>query len=146
MQISRKFVVVTGLAAATASAAALAMTASAGPAGGARASVATVGVTLKEFKLIPSPAGTSGRKVTFAIKNTGKLEHEFIVMRTSTRAGKLPVSGNRAKEIGVVAEAEDIAPGATRRLKVSFKRGHYVLLCNIKGHYRAGQFADFTVR
>jgi uncharacterized cupredoxin-like copper-binding protein len=24
--------------------------------------------------------------------------------------------------------------------------GHYVLICNIDGHYRAGMHADFTVR
>jgi uncharacterized cupredoxin-like copper-binding protein len=113
---------------------------------GAAASAATVRITLKEFTLRPSPSSVPAGRTTFVVRNAGRLEHEVVVIRTGTRAGKLPVSGSKARERGTVAEAEDVAPGATRRLGVTLRAGHYALICNISGHYKAGQFADFTVR
>jgi uncharacterized cupredoxin-like copper-binding protein len=29
---------------------------------------------------------------------------------------------------------------------LTMKRGHYALICNLPGHYKTGQFADFYVR
>ena len=45
-----------------------------------------------------------------------------------------------------IGEVEDIDPGKTKRFSVSLKRGKYVLLCNIAGHYRLGQYRGFRVR
>ena len=39
-----------------------------------------------------------------------------------------------------------VPPGQTRTLTLKLTPGHYVLLCNLPAHYKAGQHADFTVR
>jgi uncharacterized cupredoxin-like copper-binding protein len=61
------------------------------------------------------------------------------------RASKLPVSGKAASENSAVGEVEDVAAGTSKKLTLNLKKGHYVLICNIPGHYKSGMHADFTV-
>lgn len=104
-----------------------------------------VGVTMKEFTLTPAPKSVKAGKVTFAVKNLGALEHELIVIKTNIAAGKLPMKGDRASEKGRVGEVE-VKPKKSGTLTVSLKAGKYVLICNVRGHYKAGQFSAFTVK
>jgi uncharacterized cupredoxin-like copper-binding protein len=108
-------------------------------------SAATTKVTEKEFKVTPVPAKVKAGKVTFSVKNVGHLEHEFIVVKTSKPASKLPVKGATAVVTGKVGALTHVKPGSTKTLTLALKAGHYVLLCNLPGHYKAGQYANFTV-
>jgi uncharacterized cupredoxin-like copper-binding protein len=103
-------------------------------------------VTLNEFKVSPSPKSVSHGKVTFTVKNKGEMEHELVVLKTSKAASKLAVSGNRASAKGAVGEVEDIAGGKSKKLTLNLKAGHYVLICNLPGHYKGGMRSDFTVK
>jgi uncharacterized cupredoxin-like copper-binding protein len=103
-------------------------------------------VTLSEFKVSPSPKTVSHGKVTFNVKNKGDMEHELVVIKTSKSASKLSMSGNRASEKGAVGEIEDVAGGKSKKGSFNLKAGHYVLICNIPGHYKAGMRSDFTVK
>jgi uncharacterized cupredoxin-like copper-binding protein len=103
-------------------------------------------VTLSEFKISPSPKSVSAGKITFTVKNAGDMTHEMAVIKTTTAASKLPVSGKSASEKGKVGEAEDIGAGKSKKLTLNLKKGHYVLICNIPGHYKGGMRADFTVK
>ena len=60
--------------------------------------------------------------------------------------GKASVSGNKASEKGSVSEVEDIAGGKSKKLTANLKAGHYVLICNLPGHYKGGMRSDFTVK
>jgi uncharacterized cupredoxin-like copper-binding protein len=102
--------------------------------------------TLSEFKIAVSPKSAAHGKVTFTVKNAGKFEHEMVVIKTSTKASKLKVSGNEASEKGAVGEVEDIAAGKSKKLTLTLAKGHYALICNIPGHYKNGMRTDFTVR
>ncbi len=104
-----------------------------------------IGVALREYSVAPSPAvGTAG-KVTFNVQNAGAIPHEFVVLRTAKPAGSL-LKGAEADEAGNVGEIGDLQPGQAKTLSLSLKPGHYALICNLPGHYKAGQHADFTVR
>jgi len=103
-------------------------------------------VTLDEFSTKASPKSASAGKVSFSVKNAGDDKHELVVIKTSTSASKLKVSGGRASTKGSVGEVEDIAGGKTKRLTLNLKKGHYVLLCNLPGHYQQGMRTDFTVK
>jgi uncharacterized cupredoxin-like copper-binding protein len=103
-------------------------------------------VTLNEFSTKVSPKSATAGKVTFNIKNAGGDEHELAVIKTSTAASKLKVSAGRASEKGKIAEAEDIGGGKSKKLSVTLKKGHYVLICNLPGHYQQGMRTDFTVK
>ena len=108
-------------------------------------SAATTKVTEKEFKVTPLPAQVKAGKVTFSVKNVGHLEHEFIVIKTSRAANKLPTKGAVAVVTGKVGALTHVKPGTTKTLTLTLKAGHYVLICNLPGHYKAGQFANFRV-
>jgi uncharacterized cupredoxin-like copper-binding protein len=102
-----------------------------------------------EWDILPLTASKSHTpvgKVTFVVQNAGKLEHEFVVIRTDKAAGQIAAAGAaRVPEKGVMGEIEDIPPKATRQLKLSLKKGHYALICNLKGHWNNGQFVDFYI-
>ena len=106
----------------------------------------TAKVTMDEFSLKSSPKSITAGKVKFNVKNAGSDEHELVVIKTSTAASKLKLSGGRASEKGEVAELEDIEGGETKSKTVTLKKGRYALICNLPGHYQQGMRADFTVK
>jgi hypothetical protein len=112
---------------------------------GAVTSKPLVAVQVDEFSVFPGTQGAPKGKVRFVVTNIGKVEHEFVVVRTNKPAGNL-LKGKEADETGAVGEIDGVPPGQARTLNLSLNRGHYALLCNLPGHYKTGQFADFYVR
>jgi len=104
-----------------------------------------VGIGLKEFNITPASSQAAAGKVTFNVSNTGQAKHEFVVVKTNKPAGSL-LKGAEADETGNVGEIGGVNPGATKHLTLNLKPGHYALICNLPGHYKAGQFANFTVK
>jgi uncharacterized cupredoxin-like copper-binding protein len=108
-------------------------------------SSSSVSVRLSEFRVTASPSSTQDGRVTFNVRNTGDIEHELIVIKTSRRANNLPLRNGRASERGARGEVH-VDAGDRERLSVRLSAGHYALICNIGQHYRAGMRRDFTVR
>ena len=107
---------------------------------------AVVAVVLDEWKLVPAQAAVRAGRVSFVVRNDGSMTHEFVVLRSDRRAGGLPVKGGKAVEAGRRGRISQIASGASKRLVLRLQPGRYVLLCNLLGHYQAGQFAALRVR
>lgn len=112
----------------------------------AAAGPSLVNVRLSDFKIAPSEASVPAGKVTFVAKNVAKDEHEMVVVRTDKAAGSLAGGKSEASEAGSVGEIGEFKGGATERKVFNLKPGHYVLLCNVPGHYKAGMYTEFTVR
>jgi uncharacterized cupredoxin-like copper-binding protein len=102
-------------------------------------------VTLSEFNVAPKPTQVASGRVTFNVSNAGRVEHEFVVLKTSKPASDLLKNG-RADETGNVGEIGSVKPGQTKALNLDLAAGHYALICNLPGHYAAGQYADLTVK
>jgi uncharacterized cupredoxin-like copper-binding protein len=104
-------------------------------------------VTLKDFSLTATPGTFATGAITFGIDNEGPSVHEFVVLRTDTAAGALPVENGVIPEDGIdlIDEVEDIPPGTDASLSVNLDAGAYVLVCNLPAHYEQGMFAAFTV-
>ena len=121
-------------------------------AGSARSADAEIAVTMgkpKEYSLTAKPTSGKGGEVALAVRNRGKIVHEFILLRTPSKPPKVkPRSEEPAKvvEPGFLAELEDVEPGDRVTLVMPLKKGHYVLLCNIEGHYAGGMRADVVLR
>ena len=111
----------------------------------ASVSKSTVKVQLKEFKVLPSPLTAKRGVVAFSVRNTGKANHEFVVLKTKVAPSKLPVKSGKAVETGRVGKVGALKPGAARTLNLTLKAGKYVLLCNLPGHYQLGQRIGFAV-
>jgi len=107
---------------------------------------ATIAAVLADYSVVPTPPIGKAGQVTFKVTNQGQVPHEFVVIKTPKQAGSL-LNGSKADEAGKVGEAAgELAPGTSKTLKLKLVPGHYVLLCNLPGHYTSGQRVDFSVR
>jgi uncharacterized cupredoxin-like copper-binding protein len=100
--------------------------------------------SLASYKITGAASAHHG-KVTFHVHNTAKVAHELVVIKTAKKASKVPVANGEASEKGSVGEVV-VKPGKSKRLTLHLARGHYVLLCNMPGHYMKGMHKDFTVK
>ncbi len=110
---------------------------------------APITVALASFSLTPSATSAKAGDVTFVVTNTvADLKHEFVVIKSDLAADKLPVGGDQMVDeaaVTAVDEVPELDPGASGTLTVNLAAGHYVLMCNVAGHYQADMHADFTV-
>lgn len=104
----------------------------------------TANESLSNFKITGATSAKAG-SVTFKVKNTSKIEHELVVIKTTTKAAKLKVVKGKASEKGKVGEVA-LKGGATKSLKLNLKKGHYALICNVDDHYMEGMHLDFSVK
>jgi uncharacterized cupredoxin-like copper-binding protein len=108
-----------------------------------------VSLRLKEYKISPTRASAGRGRVTLQVTNRGKETHEVLVVRGTRH---LPTNGERVDEGAlersgrVVGEVADVKRGTTASRTFTLKRGTYVLLCNLPGHYKDGMHATLTVR
>jgi uncharacterized cupredoxin-like copper-binding protein len=145
----RRAAVLAGVAALSAGAAGLALNTVAGASSGPRT---TVRITQHDFGLkgrsLDFPAGT----VTFEVHNQGPSTHEFNVDRTGVSDDNLPLraDGLTVDEDSPLLHRVDslnaISDGSTQDLTVQLPQGHYVLYCNLEGHYLGGMHLSLTVR
>jgi uncharacterized cupredoxin-like copper-binding protein len=105
----------------------------------------SLSVKLTDFKVTPSTKSIAHGKVKLVVANKASMEHELVVIKTSTKAAKLKIVNGKASEKGSVGEVE-LAGHKTKSLSLNLKKGHYALICNVGGHYMAGMHADLTVQ
>jgi uncharacterized cupredoxin-like copper-binding protein len=112
---------------------------------------APVNVHEHDFKLTTDTPLVRAGYVTFRIRNTGPSTHEFIVARTDVAADALPLQKNDitvnedSPQIHEVGSLGEVRLGTTRDLTLKLAPGHYVLFCNLSGHYRGGMYSLLTV-
>jgi uncharacterized cupredoxin-like copper-binding protein len=113
----------------------------------------------KAFFITADKATVPAGQVTFAINNVGTMHHEFAIFKTDLAADALPVDAEGKVDedkAGLVAEAlytkpvrgdddHRIRDGRGVDFVINLEPGKYVLLCNLTGHYTAGQSMAFTV-
>ncbi len=83
---------------------------------------------------VSAPAGA----VTFEIKNVGTaFPHEFVLIRTDLDAADLPTKDLKVIEDGldIVDKVQNLQLDQSASLTVNLGAGHYVIICNISGHY-----------
>jgi uncharacterized cupredoxin-like copper-binding protein len=111
-----------------------------------------VQVLLDDFQVHRTTAAAPAGMVRFQLVNNGPSTHELIVVRTDRASAKLPLQrdGLTVDEEGPgvdhVDEAEGLDLADRRTLTLDLAPGHYVLFCNMEGHYLGGMHAAFTVR
>ena len=91
----------------------------------AHAATLTVNVTAVEYKFTLSTKSARTGKVTFRIKNKGKLAHNFSIKGVTSKL---------------------ISPGGSASITVKFtKKGNYGYRCTVPGHAALGMKGTFKI-
>ena len=117
------------------------------------AAPARIDVTMRDFKIKLSRRNVPAGPVDIQVHNRGPSTHEINVDRTNLDA-RLPTrQGRRAhRQRGARSPCSASTPssssnlGETGDLHLDLRPGHYVLYCNLEGHYLGGMHASFDVR
>jgi uncharacterized cupredoxin-like copper-binding protein len=116
-------------------------------AGAAATGPTPVYVQLGEMYIKPDVGSVPAGRTKFTVANVGTVKHEMVVVKTPTPAGKLPTNAaGEASEKDAVGEVSDLGAGRAETLTLNLKPGHYALICNLPGHYKAGMFTNFRVK
>ena len=109
-------------------------------------------VLLKDFEVLQESTAVRAGTVNFLIRNEGPTTHEVIVVRTDLAPDKLPLQRDgltvdeEGRGIDFLDEAEGLDIDDRQTLVLALGPGHYVLYCNLEGHYLGGMYAALTVR
>lgn len=124
-------------------------------------SSATPEVRLTEFR-IDAPSTLRAGETELVVRNSGRIDHDLVIVRTNRAAGDLPIglNGVAPQLAGKVvfgaphsghdkhggAPRHHYAPGSSKKSAVTLTPGRYVLLCSLSGHYMQGQRTSLEVR
>ena len=97
-----------------------------GPAPTSPGAAATVKVSETEFKIALGSTSLKAGKVTFDVKNDGKIPHDLAIKGMSEKTKLIPAGGSAT-------------------LTVTLKAGTYELYCSVPGHEAAGMKLSITV-
>jgi caa(3)-type oxidase subunit IV len=101
------------------------------------------------FQITLSQYSAQAGPVTFHIVNgADDMLHEFLIFETDLKPDELPTDmSGRVQEdaLTTLATAEDIPPSHSRDITVNMAAGHYVMICNLPGHYEQGMRVEFNV-
>jgi uncharacterized cupredoxin-like copper-binding protein len=106
-----------------------------------------VKVSERDFR-ISAPRRVEAGDVLLSVRNQGPDAHELIVIRADEalplRADGTTVDED-ALEPSTVGVLEPGNPNTDRLLSVHLSPGHYVLICNMAGHYLGGMNTELIV-
>jgi uncharacterized cupredoxin-like copper-binding protein len=106
-------------------------------------------VLVKDFKIEPSLPATESGLVKLRVRNAGPATHEFVVVRSDLPPDQLPIAADGLSvdedRVAPVGELGEVEAGATGTLTLALAPGHYVLFCNLEGHYLTGMSASIEV-
>ncbi|GAC1702703.1 MAG: hypothetical protein NVS9B6_19180 [Candidatus Limnocylindrales bacterium] len=105
----------------------------------------TLSIELVDFAVKADPGTVKAGHQVFAVRNRASMIHDFVVIKTDLAPNALPMDGGKAKEDGKVGGVANISAGVSRKLVLDLPAGHYVLICNVPGHYQLGMRAALTV-
>jgi len=109
----------------------------------------TISVIEQNYGIYLNRVTIPSGQVTFDLSNLGPDQHEFVIFKTDLAPDKLPVQNGQVNEsassLQKIDEQQEYPSGETRNLTVTLDPGHYVLICNIVGHYQQGMHVGFTV-
>jgi len=124
--------------------------------GSAGASVARTGSRLRvverDFSIRSRVKSVAAGTVTLHVENRGPSTHEFNIDRTVLAANALPLGpdgltvSEDSSALHRVTAVDDVRLHEQVDITLNLKPGHYVLYCNLEGHYLGGMHYDLNVK
>ncbi len=112
---------------------------------------ADVVARLEDFKIHLSAKEVPAGRVIFGLANDGPTVHELVVARTDRRSDDLVLGkdglsvAEESRGFRVLGEDESVRLSEQDVLELVLTPGHYVLFCNLEGHYLGGMHTDLQV-
>ncbi len=112
---------------------------------------ADVVARLEDFEIHLSSSRVHDGRVVIGMQNDGPTVHELVVARTDRPADNLPIGADglsvaeEAPRFRVLGEDENVLLDEQAALELTLAPGHYVLFCNLPGHYLGGMHVDLEV-
>jgi uncharacterized cupredoxin-like copper-binding protein len=109
-------------------------------------------VLLEDFEVRQEATDVPAGNVSFRVLNQGPTTHELIVVRTDRAPDKLPLQDDgltvdeEGRGVELLDEVEGLDIDDRQTMDVRLTPGHYVLYCNLEGHYLGGMYATLTAR
>ncbi len=118
-----------------------------------------ISIVLNDFNVHPSVSQTTARTFIFDAANEGINTHELVILRTDLKPDALPRKKFKNGQVApteylvneddarltTIDEIEEFPAGTRQKKTISLSAGHYVLFCNIPGHYDKGMFASLQI-
>ena len=118
--------------------------------GGATATnVNNVTIKMGEYFFKPKDVAVSAGKVVITAPNTGKVEHELVLLKTAVDPAKLKTEKDGEVNEDAYSgpgEIPDVEAGETGKTTLNLEPGEYAMICNVPGHYKAGMYGRVTVK
>jgi uncharacterized cupredoxin-like copper-binding protein len=106
-----------------------------------------VTTTMTEYSFKLSATNAKSGDVTFRIVNSGGIVHEAVVVQTDLAVDKLPMNADGdvdEDKLTSLGEQGDIEAGKTVDLTLNLHPGHYLIICNLPGHFKKGMYTEFV--
>jgi uncharacterized cupredoxin-like copper-binding protein len=105
-------------------------------------------VDMKEYSITLNTPTVKAGVVKFGIRNLGTMVHDFNLIKTDLAPDKLPIdtASAKARTDGLVKQMINIAQGRVTTLDADLAPGHYVIICNVAGHYQLGMRTELAVQ
>ena len=116
---------------------------------GAANTVNNVTIKMGEYFFKPKDVSVPAGKVAITAPNSGKVEHELVLLKTDVDPAKLKTEKDgEVKEDAYSGPGEipDVEAGETGKTVMDLKPGKYAMICNVPGHYKAGMYGRVTVK
>ena len=116
-------------------------------------------IVLKDFSIHPNTTKAQAGKLTLQAVNVGMSTHELVILRTDLKPSELPRKEAKSQQgivteylvneddarIETIDEIEEFPAGTSQKKTVTLEPGHYVLFCNIPGHYDKGMYTSLHI-
>jgi hypothetical protein len=108
-------------------------------------------MTLRDFAIDPVSSVVAPGLTEFRAYNQGPTVHELILVRTDLAADELPLQADgltaveEAAGVEFIVADEGIDLGERGGFQAELSPGHYVLYCNLEGHYLGHMYAELEV-
>lgn len=119
----------------------------------------SISVVLTDFQVHPNVTEATAGRLTFSVTNESARTHELVIIRTDLDPAALPRKAAKESHglsteylvneddprIETIEEIEEFPAGTSQKKTIFLDPGHYVLFCNIPGHFDKGMYASLHI-
>ena len=109
-------------------------------------STPTLNVDMNEFMFTPTSYSIpAGQKITLELKNSGSIEHDFIILKKGV---EIKGSFNQENQMNDVYFHAMLEAGKSGEFTFTApaEAGEYQIICGVLGHFQAGMIGSLTVK